>query len=112
MPTASADEAAAERALAAALGPELPLLLELVNRGLRQKLHAAEARTLFGGLAARTGEAVLERALARALRDAIAARSRTAEERRRGCGLDRTGARRVQRRGLAGPKGCTRSRHP
>ena len=66
------DEAAAERALAAALGPELPLLLELVNRGLRQKLHAAEARTLFGGLAARTGEPVLERALARALRDAIA----------------------------------------
>jgi AcrR family transcriptional regulator len=77
------DDSAAEAALAGALGPELPLLLELANRGLRQKLRAREARTLFGDLAARVrarlgpapgpdrAEAVLERALARALRDAM-----------------------------------------
>jgi AcrR family transcriptional regulator len=77
------DEAGAEAALTVALAPELPLLLELANRGLRQKHHAREARTLFGDLAARVrarlrpapgpdrGEAVLERALARALRDAM-----------------------------------------
>ncbi|HZP29958.1 MAG TPA: TetR family transcriptional regulator [Acidimicrobiia bacterium] len=78
-------DAEVEAVLVTALGPELPLLLELVNRGLRQKLHAREARTRFGDLAARVrrrlgpgatperAEAVLERALARALRDAMGA---------------------------------------
>jgi len=79
------DDSAAEVVLAGALGPELPLLLELVNRGLRQKVQAREARTRFGELAAHVrerlgpdpapgadrGEAVVERALARALRDAM-----------------------------------------
>jgi AcrR family transcriptional regulator len=82
---APVDQAGAEAALAAALGSELALLVELANRGLRQKPHALEARTLFGDLATRVrdrlgpapdpdgAEAVLERALARALRDALGA---------------------------------------
>ncbi len=80
------DEAEAECLLAIALEPELPLLLEFVNRALRHPPHAAAARSLFGDLAARVGkalggdssdrgpdpgEAVLERAIARALRTAI-----------------------------------------
>jgi AcrR family transcriptional regulator len=82
------DATQAECLLAIALEPELPLLLEFVNRALRHQPHAAAARSLFGDLAARVrtalddpapahgpdpGEVVLERALARALRTAIGA---------------------------------------
>jgi AcrR family transcriptional regulator len=94
---ASVDDVTAACLLAAALEPELPLLLDFVNRALRHQPHADQARTLFGDLAAQVrdtlgpgpppgpgtgvdagpgsggdrGEQVLERALAEALRSTI-----------------------------------------
>ncbi len=49
----------AEWLLAAVIEPELPLLLDFVNRALRREPgRAEEARTLFGSLAARRAHAL------------------------------------------------------